>query len=78
MSDIVFMIMVFFSPFSGAPFDTGINTRTYATFEQCLAAIPEELENEVPASMRDKVQGAACVTPEMADAIMGAKDELTP
>ncbi|MCB9948548.1 MAG: hypothetical protein H6842_12120 [Rhodospirillaceae bacterium] len=78
MTTIVYMILVFFEPFSGAPFDTGINTRTYPSLEECLAAIPATIESEIDASVRDWVRGAACVEPSMADAIMGAKDQLTP
>jgi|HigsolmetaAR202D_1030399.scaffolds.fasta_scaffold84452_1 hypothetical protein len=78
MSAVVYVIIVFFSAMSGAPFDTGINTRTYDSLEACLAEIPATIAAEVPASLQDKVEGAACVTPPMADAIMGAKDALTP
>ncbi|MGF1624824.1 MAG: hypothetical protein ACFCVH_08065 [Alphaproteobacteria bacterium] len=78
MTTFVYVILVFFTSASGAPFDTGINTRTYDTLEQCLAAIPATIAAEVPAELQDRVEGAACVMPTMADAIMGVNDAPMP
>ena len=77
MAEFVYVIVMFLTPFSEAQFDVAMPEQIYPTQAACFAAIPEVL-GALPESAREDVRGVGCVTPWMADAILNARDVLTP
>lgn len=72
MAMFVYVIALFFSTADGGvevQFDA---ERTFFTIEECLAALPQVVGAEVGAALRDRLEGAACLSEETAEAAQGS------
>jgi len=77
MTLLVYVVMVFLTPVHEELFGSLVSAAEFATMDECLAAMPEVLADEF-AELGPSIEGAACVTQEMANSIRAAQDITTP